>query len=126
MAKGLHPELWHEEKNHNDVFKKIASPAGDAAVGAKVRSFRSATQPQHHEAPQIVATKAKPSGPALSIALAKTESEPKLPNATPLAAQTTKKHSHHRRDEARRRTNHADRHPGPPSTLCLTTHQPWR
>lgn len=40
MDKGLQPGAEHEEKNHNDVFKKIAAPADVTVIGAKSRSFR--------------------------------------------------------------------------------------
>ena len=43
-----------------------------------------------------------------------TESTPEPPATPLLAAHTTKREGQHRRHGARRRANHADRHPGPP------------
>jgi hypothetical protein len=34
-VKGFHPKLWHGEGNHNDTLKRVTTPAGIAAIGAK-------------------------------------------------------------------------------------------
>jgi hypothetical protein len=39
-VKGFHPKLWHGEGNHNDTLKRVTTPTGIAAVGAKALSFR--------------------------------------------------------------------------------------
>ena len=52
MDKGFHPKPGHTEENQNDVFSKIAAPAGVVVIGAKAWSFRSAAQPCHTEGPE--------------------------------------------------------------------------
>lgn len=49
--KGLRPEYWHGERNHNDVLQRIATLAGFGVVGAKAWSFHSAADPCHHDVP---------------------------------------------------------------------------
>jgi hypothetical protein len=40
-VKGFHPEPKHGEDNHNDAPKRVMTPTGIAAIGAKTLSFRS-------------------------------------------------------------------------------------
>jgi hypothetical protein len=48
MVKSFHPEPKYGEGTHNDVLKRVTTPADIATVGAKAQSFRS-EKPSNHK-----------------------------------------------------------------------------
>lgn len=103
-----HPEPWHNEEHHDNVFKMIAAPTSVIAVGDKVQIFHSVAPMYHLEVFKTSEMTTDPQARVGAPQLPKTENTPEQPTA-----HTTKKSSHHHQHGARRRANHVPRRPSP-------------
>lgn len=121
-VKGFHPKPWLCERDLNYAPKRDATPTGITVAGAKAQGFRPEPLNSPHRGLSSTCPtrgktcrhQTKPPEHDLGTATAKAPPTPGSPSATSIAVHTANTCHQHRRQDACRKANLTDRHPGPP------------